>query len=487
MLIAIATLAAVSGKAHAFTFTPGDIVIDTVSGTTLDSASPITLQQFSLGANGTSITAAGTLVLPQATQGANSAISGEYGSASEGILQQSANGQFLTVVGYGVNAATFNSASPSTYGATALGQTTSLTAANQTGTPVTTVPRVVALIGANGSVDTSTALTGVFNQNNPRSAATVDGSSFYVSGQGASKTDTTTQGVFLAAKGATTATAIDTSTDTRVASIFNTGTGNTLYVSRDFNPPRGGTQNFTNVSSLTDASGGLPTSSAGLVTTHLTPPASPLSSGGNNGSINLTASLANGINNGRIGSFVYLSPEQYFFANATTLYIADSGQPKNGNANKAALGEGGLQKWSLVNGSWQLDYDLVAGLSLVNNANASSTDPTAKGVTGLFGLTGQVVDGQVELFATSYGLNELSPSFLYEITDTLSDTTITQASGETFTTLLAADAGTLIRGVAFAPVADVPESSTWAMMILGFAGVGFMSYRRKSKPALMAA
>jgi hypothetical protein len=29
----------------------------------------------------------------------------------------------------------------------------------------------------------------------------------------------------------------------------------------------------------------------------------------------------------------------------------------------------------------------------------------------------------------------------------------------------------------------VPEASTWAMMILGFAGVGFMAYRRKSKPA----
>ena len=32
----------------------------------------------------------------------------------------------------------------------------------------------------------------------------------------------------------------------------------------------------------------------------------------------------------------------------------------------------------------------------------------------------------------------------------------------------------------------VPEPSTWVMMILGFAGVGFMAYRRKSKPALMA-
>jgi hypothetical protein len=40
--------------------------------------------------------------------------------------------------------------------------------------------------------------------------------------------------------------------------------------------------------------------------------------------------------------------------------------------------------------------------------------------------------------------------------------------------------------VTFSTVADVPEPSTWAMMILGFAGVGFMAYRRKSKPALMA-
>jgi hypothetical protein len=36
-------------------------------------------------------------------------------------------------------------------------------------------------------------------------------------------------------------------------------------------------------------------------------------------------------------------------------------------------------------------------------------------------------------------------------------------------------------------VSAVPEPSTWAMMLLGFAGLGFMAYRRKSKPALMAA
>jgi hypothetical protein len=29
----------------------------------------------------------------------------------------------------------------------------------------------------------------------------------------------------------------------------------------------------------------------------------------------------------------------------------------------------------------------------------------------------------------------------------------------------------------------VPEPSTWAMMLLGFAGLGFMSYRRTKKSA----
>ena len=33
----------------------------------------------------------------------------------------------------------------------------------------------------------------------------------------------------------------------------------------------------------------------------------------------------------------------------------------------------------------------------------------------------------------------------------------------------------------------VPEPSTWAMMILGFSGLGFMSYRRKNKKAVEAA
>ena len=483
MMVSQSSFAGTPANIASTGFTAGDIVIDTVSGSTLDAASAITLKEFSLSNNATTATLAGTLVLPQSNSGNNYAISGEYGSATEGFLEQSSNGAYLTLVGYGVNAANFNqytNAATTPYGNLALGQTTSLT-----GQSSTTVPRVVALVGANGSVNTSTALTGVFNQNNPRSAATVDGSSFYVSGQGSSKTDTATQGVFYATLGSTMATQVYSATDARAVEIIN----NTLYLSRDYNPP-GSTSNsnpsFADVSKLTTTNGGLPTSSNGVTDTIIIP--------GTNApkyqdTITVTAGNTNGVNDikntatgstDRTGNFVYLSPEQYFYASPTVLYVTDSGQPKNGNANAAAEGEGGLQKWQLINGVWTLQYDLVNGLNLVNNAAANSATPTAAGVTGLFGLTGEVVNGKVELFVTTYGLNELSPSYLYEITDNLNYTTNTQAAGETFNLLYTAASGESIRGVAFAPSANVPEPSMLVMMLSGLGITRLVASRRKT-------
>ena len=35
--------------------------------------------------------------------------------------------------------------------------------------------------------------------------------------------------------------------------------------------------------------------------------------------------------------------------------------------------------------------------------------------------------------------------------------------------------------------ASIPEPSTWAMMLLGFLGVGFLAYRRKNQLALRVA
>ena len=42
-------------------------------------------------------------------------------------------------------------------------------------------------------------------------------------------------------------------------------------------------------------------------------------------------------------------------------------------------------------------------------------------------------------------------------------------------------------GSIVANVSAVPEPSTWAMLILGFAGVGFMGYRRRNQRVLRAA
>ena len=153
------------------------------------------------------------------------AVSGEYGSASEGALQLSADGRSLVILGYGVNAAAFNTAGAtgnSVYGNAALGQSTSIP-----GGTYTPVARIVADIGADATIDTSTSLYNIYNVNNPRSVATVNGSTFYLSGQGVK--GSTNQGVLLATDGASTATAIDTSTDTREAEIYN----GQLYVSRD--------------------------------------------------------------------------------------------------------------------------------------------------------------------------------------------------------------------------------------------------------------
>ncbi len=341
-------------------FTPGDLVIsiygqgapgDTTSYGD-NQASPITLQELSL--NGTSAaTPVGTLVLPQSAPntagstsnaaGANWTISGEYGSSSEGALQRSADGQSLVLAGYGVNAATYNAGGAKVYGDAALAQTTSLSSASS----VVPVPRVVAQIGTNGSVDTSTALYNVFDGNNPRSVATVNGSSFYISGQGQS--GDTTEGLFVANKGASSATAINTTFDDRVAEI--NPLNNTLYVSQDSKVGSGQLAFVGQVGSTGTLPTGAttPTPLKGIETGSKKSPAP--------GTITLGSGNGNTVN-GSSGS-IFLSPESYFFANSTTLYIADGGAPKAGG-----VGDGGLQKWSLMGGTWQLDYTLSLGLDL---------------------------------------------------------------------------------------------------------------------------
>jgi hypothetical protein len=458
-------------------FLPGNLVVSVEgNGSNTGSygdnqAAPLTLYSFSH--NGTSSAAfTGSLMLPQTASGANSAISGEYGSSSEGGLQLTGDGKSLVIMGYGVNAASFN-ANPAAFGSNdpskpgALAQSTS-----------SLVPRVVAVVGADGSVDTTTALTNVFNQNNPRSVASADGKTFYVSGQGTG-TDQTA-GVFYATLGAHTATPItgdDTASvkggatnatqDTREVQIIN----GQLYVSVD---SKGGKDNAR--SFIGTVGSGLPTSDQNSGPTMLT----GFGNKGGTGKYVITAGNTNGIN--AVGSEINLSPEDFFFANATTLYVADSGAPKNDSAQSdkggSGLGDGGLQKWSLVDGSWTLDYTLSAGLDLVANTNTCLVGGAATpcGSSGLLGLTGEVVSGDVELFATNYTLGDTDQTYLYGITDDLAATS--KPTGESFAQLAAAPADSTFKGVAFAPVA-VPEPAAWALLLGGFAMVGGALRKRR--------
>jgi autotransporter passenger strand-loop-strand repeat protein len=405
-------------------FTPGNLVIS-ISGDGAGSgvvgdnqASPITLEQIT-----TSGAFVSQLVLPQTTTVVNgvteNAISGEFGSSSEGSLQLSADGHSLVIAGYGVNAQTFNEGGAAVFGTTALAQTTSIQ-----GGPFTAVPRVIADINADGVVDTSTALFNVFNENNPRSVATVNGSSFIISGQGL-KGDTT-QGVFVAQDGASTATSIDDATDTRVAEIVN----GQLFVSvNSTQGPTDGTTGILNFGSSVPTSSTTPTMLQGL-----------------SNSVVLTAATANTVNSSDIGTSVNLSPESFFFANADTLYVADGGDPKEGG-----IGDGGLQKWvfDTTTSQWNLAYTLSTGLNLIPN-----TDSTSNGDTGLIGLTGQVVGNNVELFATTEPLNDLGQTAVVSITDSLGATSV--AAGESFTTVLTASPGENIRGISFAPTPFAP-------------------------------
>jgi PEP-CTERM motif-containing protein len=80
-------------------------------------------------------------------------------------------------------------------------------------------------------------------------------------------------------------------------------------------------------------------------------------------------------------------------------------------------------------------------------------------------------DGQTEVWVTISGLTSFN-SLVFS-----------DGSANAFEFNVAAP-GPLTNGFL---TAGVPEPSTWAMLLLGFAGVGFMAYRRKSTQALMAA
>jgi len=122
-------------------------------------------------------------------------------------------------------------------------------------------------------------------------------------------------------------------------------------------------------------------------------------------------------------------------------------------------------------------YRLTVGLSDENGPNLSSVLNVAIG--------SQL--NQVTLTADSSGFfHRPFETYTFDYVATSSLTTIS------FTLFSSTDSGNndpLIDGVSFEQIATgaVPEPSTWAMMMLGFAGLGFMAYRRRNQGATLRA
>ncbi|MGB8840898.1 MAG: hypothetical protein WCC64_07480 [Aliidongia sp.] len=149
------------------------------------------------------------------------------------------------------------------------------------------------------------------------------------------------------------------------------------------------------------------------------------------------------------------TPFAVFFANDTTMYVADEG---SGNATDAAE-HAGLEKWSLVDGTWQLDYVLTSGLVGVVDTGLTGPDGPYPDVTtvGLRNLTGVVIGDTVTLWATTStssasGDNGADPNKVVRITDDLQATTMTPlVARESFVTIAGPTYGKVNRGVAFIP------------------------------------
>ncbi len=166
-------------------------------------------------------------------------------------------------------------------------------------------------------------------------------------------------------------------------------------------------------------------------------------------------------------------PFGIWFANATTMYVADEGNGSNTYSDgmyTAAAGQptAGLQKWVFNAGAneWKLAYTLQAGLNLgmpynitgyPTGNNLATGLPWAPATDGLRNITGIVNgDGTATIYAitstvSGNGDQGADPNRLVVITDSLDAAGTTPPSGESFTTLRAAGNLEVLRGVSFTP------------------------------------
>ena len=166
-------------------------------------------------------------------------------------------------------------------------------------------------------------------------------------------------------------------------------------------------------------------------------------------------------------------PFGIWFANATTLYVCDEGDGTlvtpavNGNvADAATLATAGVQKWTLSNGTWHMEYVLQNGLNIgvpysVPNLPSAFNPATdgCRNITGRVNFDGTVTIYAVTSTVSASGDQGADPNKLVKVTDLLKTTTLPTGDGDhdfdhrigKFVTMRSAKAGEVLRGITFAP------------------------------------
>ncbi len=334
--------------------------------------------------------------------------------------------------------------------------------------------RGVVQVGANGAMELTK--TNAYNGNNGRAAILANGLYYMV---GNSNNGSATAANIVGAGGAQIAT------PGQAATTLPTQLGN-FSISQLTNPATGspytadkagkdanyrGLTIFNNTLYITKGSG-----SNGVNTVYQVGTAGTLPGLTGAGSVPVTILPGFNAVPNKTAAAVVNYPFGIWFANATTLYVADEGDGAAADAATSTLA--GLEKWILVNGTWQLAYTLQNGLNLgqtytIPNYPAALSPATdgLRNITGKVNANGTVTIWGVTSTVSTNGDPGADPNMLVSITDTLANTTAAGAASEKFTILMTAPAGQVFRGISFAPTAgatpmkdspSIVSAATWS-------------------------
>jgi hypothetical protein len=405
-----------------------------------------------------------------------------FSSKSEGALNLSPDGKYVTFIDYVAAPDTIDASNANTPGV--IDPTNPVTGANY---------RAVASLSATGQWNFTE--TNAYSGNNGRAAveAKVNGKYFvYTAGNAGNGSNPQPDGIVLGAGtqiitpsslpeaaqkpgaptpvGSFSVTELGHSADKvgkddnfRGLTLFN----NVLYYTK------GSGSNGVNTVYFLDTTGkacpngtGLPAANAPLPTTDI---ASTLTSAGLASNMCVLAGFPTSLAKSATDASDY--PFGIWFANPTTLYVADEGSGDNAFASgsytaAAASTTAGLQKWvySASAGQWQLAYTLQNGLRLgapytVNGyptgTNSVTSLPWSPATDGLRNITGKVnQNGTVTIWGVTStvsggGDQGADPNQLLSVTDKLNATAL--PSSEKFLTVVAPRYDQVVRGVSFTP------------------------------------